>query len=110
MHSDASAPVLTDWWQILRLYDQLMAFTPTPVVVLNRAVAVGEVHGPEAALALVDALDLDGSHLFHAVRADLLRRLDRSAEAVAAHDAAIARAANTAERTFLERQRARTTR
>ena len=73
MHSDATTPDATDWRQIVQLYDQLPACTPTPVVALHRAVAVAEVDGPEAALVLVDGLDLDGYHLFHAIRADLLR-------------------------------------
>ena len=77
---------------------------PTPVVALNRCVAVAEVHGPGAALGLLDQLDLDGYHLFHAARADLLRRLGRTADA-AAYDAALARTANGAERAFLTRQR-----
>ena len=71
----------TDWDQILRLYDQLLAVTPSPVVALNRAVAVAEVDGPAVALVLVDGLDLGGYYLFHAIRADLLRRLGRRAEA-----------------------------
>ena len=75
---------------------------PTPVVALNRAVAVAEVDGPAAALAAVDELDLDGYHLFHATRADLLRRLGRDDEAAAAYDAALALVANAAERPFLE--------
>ena len=75
------------------------------MVALNRAVAVAEVEGPEAALALVDGLDLDGCHLFHAIRADLLRRLGRDGEAALAYDAAIALAQNTAERAFLEGRR-----
>ena len=105
VHSDAPAAAATDWWQILELYDQLMALAPSPVVALNRAVAVAEVEGPEAALALVDGLELDGYHLFHAVRADLLRRLGRDAEAARAYLAAIARTQNAAERAFLERSR-----
>jgi RNA polymerase sigma-70 factor (ECF subfamily) len=105
VHSDAPAAAATDWRQILALYDQLLALTPTPVVALNRAVAVAEVEGPEAALALVDGLDLDGYHLFHAIRADLLRRLGRDAEAALAYDAAIARAQNAAELAFLEGRR-----
>jgi RNA polymerase sigma-70 factor (ECF subfamily) len=92
----------TDWDQILRLYDQLMAFTPTPVVALNRAVALAEVDGPEAALTLVEGLDLGGYHIFHAVRADLLRRLGRSAEAAEAYRAALERTGNTVERAFLQ--------
>ena len=80
------------------------------MVALNRAVAVAEVQGPEAALALVDGLDLHGYHLFHAIRADLLRRLGRGAEAAAAYDAAIAHAGNAAERAFLEGRRQTLTR
>jgi RNA polymerase sigma-70 factor (ECF subfamily) len=106
VHSDAAVASGTDWAQILALYDQLAALTPTPVVALNRAVAVAEVHGPEAALALLGQLDLDGFHLFHAARADLLARLGRAEQAVAAYDAAIDRAGNGAERAFLIRQRA----
>jgi RNA polymerase sigma-70 factor (ECF subfamily) len=105
VHSDAPAAAATDWWQILELYDQLMVLAPSPVVALNRAVAVAEVEGPGAALALVDGLDLDGYHRFHAVRADLLRRLGRDAEAALAYEAAIARTRNAAERAFLERSR-----
>ena len=105
VHSDAPHADFTDWSQILRLYDQLLAVEPSPVAALNRAVAVGEVEGPAAALALVEALDLDGYYLFHAIRADLLRRLDRDAEAAQAYEAAIARTQNPAERAFLERGR-----
>jgi len=106
VHSDAPAAAATDWWQILALYDQLLALTPTPVVALNRAVAVAEVDGPEAALALVDELHLDGHHVFHAIRADLLRRLGRDAEAASAYAAALEHSDNAAERAFLERRRA----
>jgi RNA polymerase sigma-70 factor (ECF subfamily) len=105
VHSDAPTAAATDWGQILALYDQLMAIAPSPVVALHRAVAVAEARGPEAALALVDGLDLDGYHLFHAVRADLLRRLGRDAEASAAYGAAIAGTGNAAERAFLEGRR-----
>jgi RNA polymerase sigma-70 factor, ECF subfamily len=105
VHSDAPAAAVTDWWQILQLYDQLMAVAPSPVVALNRAVAVAEVDGPDAALAAIDGLDLDGYHLFHATRADLLRRLGRDAEAAAAYDAAIARTENAAQRDFLRRRK-----
>ncbi|GII57683.1 RNA polymerase subunit sigma-24 [Planotetraspora thailandica] len=101
VHSDAPTAQDTDWGQILQLYDHLLALTPTPVVALNRAVAVAEVHGPGAALHLVDGLDLGGYHLFHAIRADLLRRLGRHAEAAEAYDAAAARAGNAAERDYL---------
>ena len=106
VHSDAPTAAATDWRQIVTLYDQLLAIAPSPVVALNRAVAVAEVDGPEAALAVVDGLDLERHHLFHAVRADLLRRLGRTAEAAAAYAAAIARAGNATERAFLERRRA----
>jgi RNA polymerase sigma-70 factor (ECF subfamily) len=94
----------TDWWQILQLYDRLLAIAPTPVVALNRAVAVAEVEGPGAALALLDGLGLDRYHLFHAVRADFLRRLGRTFEAAQAYEAAIARTENAAERDFLRRR------
>jgi RNA polymerase sigma-70 factor (ECF subfamily) len=102
VHSD---PPPTHWRQIVALYDQLLRMMPTPIVALNRAVAVAEVEGPEAALRLVDALDLGGFQRFHAIRADLLRRLGRSREAAAAYDAALALTANAAERAFLERRR-----
>ena len=105
VHSDAATAAGTDWRQILALYDQLLAMAPTPVVALNRAVAVAEVDGPAAALGSVDGLDLDGYHLFHATRADLLRRLGRTEAAAAAYDAAIARAENAAERRFLAARR-----
>ncbi len=105
VHSDAATAADTDWGQILQLYDQLLAQSPTPVVALNRAVAVAEVHGVSAALDGVDSLDLAGYHLFHATRADLLRRLGRHDEAVAAYDAALALVANATERRFLEQRR-----
>jgi RNA polymerase sigma-70 factor (ECF subfamily) len=104
VHSDAPTAADTDWGQILALYDQLLVFSPTPVVALNRAVAVAEVHGPAVALALVDALALDGYHLFHATRADLLRRLGRRPEAAGAYRAAAGCTANLTERAFLERR------
>ena len=106
VHSDAVDAASTDWRQIVQLYDRLLAVAPTPMAALNRAVAVAEVDGPAAGLALVDSLDLAHTHLFHAVRADLLRRLGRFDEAAAAYDRAIARSDNDAERSFLERQRA----
>jgi RNA polymerase sigma-70 factor, ECF subfamily len=102
VHSDAAAVADTDWRQILHLYDQLMALAPSPVVALNRAVAIAEVDGPEAALTLVEALDLDGYYLFHAIRADLLRRLGNDVAASEAYEAAIARADNAAERSYLK--------
>ncbi|MFB9317223.1 RNA polymerase sigma factor [Cryptosporangium minutisporangium] len=100
VHTDGPEP---DWTQIRRLYDQLLTLTPTPVVALNRAVAIAEVEGPAAALPLVDALPLGDYHLFHAVRADLLRRLGRNAEARAAFEAALARTDNESEQAFLRR-------
>jgi len=105
VHSDAAAAADTDWGQILALYDQLMAVAPTPVVALNRTVALAEVRGPAAALDELGELSLDGYHLFHATRADLLRRLGRREEAAAAYEAAIAGAANGAERSFLRQRR-----
>jgi RNA polymerase sigma-70 factor (ECF subfamily) len=105
VHSDAPTAALTDWWEIVQLYDQLMAIAPSPVVALNRAVAVAEVDGPATALALLDELDLGGLHLFHAIRADLLRRLGRRAEAALAYEAAIELAENAPERAFLQRRR-----
>jgi RNA polymerase sigma-70 factor (ECF subfamily) len=108
VHSDAPVASATDWGQIVQLYDALLTLAPGPVVALNRAVAVAEVSGPAAALALVDGLDergLDGYYLFHAIRADLLRRLNRASAAAQAYDAAIARADNVREREFLQRQR-----
>lgn len=107
VHSDAASAADTDWRQILQLYDQLLAIAPSPVTALHRAVALAEVDGPEPALTAVDALDLDRYYLFHAVRADLLRRLGRTAEAGAAYDAALARTDNAAEQRFLRRARDR---
>ena len=101
VHTDASDAALTEWGQVVQLYDQLLALTRSPVVALNRAVAVAEVEGPEAALALVDPLGLEGYHAWHATRADLLRRLDRPDEARAAYDAAIRLAGSEEERAFL---------
>ena len=101
VHSDAADAASTDWRQILRLYDQLLAIMPTPIVALNRAVAVAEVDGAAAALTLVDPLALEDYYLYHAIRADLLRRIGRSGEADAAYEAAIARATNAREREFL---------
>jgi len=107
VHADATRADRTDWGQIRQLYDQLLAVAPGPVVALNRAVAVAEVAGPEAALAIVDdlAAELDGYYLLHAIRADLLARLDRPADASEAYGAAIGRTANAAERDLLERRR-----
>jgi RNA polymerase sigma-70 factor, ECF subfamily len=105
VHTDARNASDTDWSQVVALYDQLARLDPSPVVALNRAVAVAELDGPEVALALVDRLPLSGYHAWHAVRADLLRRLGRSAEAKAAYDAAIAATQNSAERAYLSRRR-----
>jgi len=105
VHSDAPSAAATDWSQILQLYNQLLALVPSPVVALNRAVAVAEVQGADAALALVDGIDLDSYYLFHAIRADLLRRLGRNAEAALAYEAAIGRTENAVERAFLQRRR-----
>jgi RNA polymerase sigma-70 factor, ECF subfamily len=106
VHSDASSAEGTDWGQILALYDQLLAIAPTPIVRLNRAVAVAEVQGPREALALVDELPLKEYPTFHVVRADLLRRLGKFEEASKAYAAAISRTQNAVEREFLERQAA----
>ncbi|ATO12749.1 RNA polymerase subunit sigma-24 [Micromonospora sp. WMMA2032] len=107
VHADAATAAGTDWTQILALYDQLAACAPGPVVALNRAVALAEVRGPAVALAAVDRLDLAGYHVWHVVRADLLRRLGRPVQARAAYEAAIAGTANEAERAFLGRARDR---
>jgi RNA polymerase sigma-70 factor (ECF subfamily) len=104
VHSDALTAAETDWHQIIALYDQLTSFTPTSIVALNRAVAVAEVEGPAAALTLIDALPLDGYHLYHAIRADLLRRLGEAHDAAAAYRAAIARTENAAEAAYLKQR------
>jgi RNA polymerase sigma-70 factor (ECF subfamily) len=105
VHTDAPEASATDWSQIAALYAQLYAVSPSPIVALNRAVATAELDGPEVALAEVDRLDLSTYHAWHATRADLLRRLGRSAEARAAYDAAIAATDNSAERAYLSRRR-----
>ncbi len=105
VHSDASSAVETDWRQILALYDQLLELDPSPVVALNRAVALAEVRGAEEGLAALDGLDLGGYYLLHAVRADLLRRLGRFADAAAEYDTARILTANEAEQAFLGRAR-----
>jgi RNA polymerase sigma-70 factor (ECF subfamily) len=101
VHANAPTVEQTDWPRIVALYDQLLAVAPTLVVALNRAIAIGEVQGPAAALALVDELDLDNYHPFHAARADLLRRLGRHREAAAAYERGAAMAPTEAEREFL---------
>lgn len=107
VHTSARDSRDTDWSQILALYDQLVRVDPSPIVALNRAVAVAEVDGPDVALAAVDKLaePLAGYHSLHVVRADLLRRLGRSTQARSAYDAAIALAGNTAESAYLTRRR-----
>jgi RNA polymerase sigma-70 factor (ECF subfamily) len=102
VHSD---PPPTDWHQVVALYDQLLVFAPTPVVRLNRAIAIAETRGPQTALDEVDALDLDTYHLLHATRAELLSRLGRREEAERAYERAITQADNTTERAFLEARR-----
>jgi len=105
VHTDAAVAADTDWSQIAALYSQLYAVSPSPIVALNRAVAVAELDGPEVALAEVDRLDLARYHPWHATRADLLRRLGRSAESRAAYDEALALTDNAAERAYLTRRR-----
>jgi len=104
VHSDAPSAAATDWNQIVMLYDQLLAVAPSPIVALNRAVAVGELRGPAAALPLTEELDLAGYYLFHAIRADLLTKLDRHDEARSEYAAAIALTGNARERDFLEKR------
>jgi RNA polymerase sigma-70 factor (ECF subfamily) len=105
VHTDAPSVAHTEWGQIVALYDLLVARDPSPIVALNRAVALAELDGPEVALAIIDALPLEGYHAWHASRAEMLRRLGRSAEAKAAYDAALASTLNVAERTYLSRKR-----
>jgi RNA polymerase sigma-70 factor (ECF subfamily) len=105
VHTDARDIRDTDWSQVVALYDQLVRLDPSPIVRLNRAIAVAELDGPEVALAQVDGLPLEGYHLYHATRADLLRRLGRSEESRTAYDRAIALAGNTAEIAYLNRRR-----
>jgi RNA polymerase sigma-70 factor (ECF subfamily) len=109
VHTDAPTASDTDWSQLVALYDQLIRLDPSPIVALNRAVAVAELDGPEVALALVDRLPLAGYHAWHVARADMLRRLGRTAEARASYDAAIAATGNAAERAYLTRKRGEVT-
>jgi RNA polymerase sigma-70 factor (ECF subfamily) len=102
VHSDAAAVEDTDWGQIVDLYDRLLVLTPTPVVALNRAVAVAELEGPSEALRLVEGLDLEQYHLYQATRAELLRRLGDHEGARGAYERAIESADNEVERRFLE--------
>jgi RNA polymerase sigma-70 factor (ECF subfamily) len=107
VHTSARSASDTDWWQVVALYDHLLHLDPSPVVALNRAIAVGELDGPQVALSIVDGLEarLAGYHAYHATRADLLRRLGRIPESRIAYDRAIALAGNTAEIAFLTRRR-----
>jgi RNA polymerase sigma-70 factor, ECF subfamily len=107
VHTSARDMRDTDWSQVLALYDQLVRLEPSPIIALNRAVAVAELDGPEVALATVDRLEheLAGYHAYHATRADLLRRLGRSQQSRAAYDKAIELAGNTAEIAYLSRRR-----
>ena len=100
VHAEAPSMEETDWFQIVALYDHLLAISPTPVVAMNRSIAIGEVQGPAAALALVDELALDNYYSFHATRADLLARLGRNREATVAYERAAAMAPTDAERDF----------
>ena len=105
VHTDVRDVRDTDWSQVIALYDQLAVLDRSPIVRLNRAIAVAELDGPEAALAEVDGLPLEGYHLFHATRAELLRRLGRSDQARTAYGRAIELAGNTAEKAYLIRRR-----
>jgi len=105
VHSSAPSASATDWRQILHLYDHLMVHSPGPIVALNRAVAIGEVEGPQKALDAIEGLELGTYYLFHAIRADLLRRTGRIEAAAAAYDAAMVLTQNGRERAFLERRR-----
>jgi RNA polymerase sigma-70 factor (ECF subfamily) len=107
VHTSARHPGDTDWSQVVALYDRLLRLDPSPVVALNRAIAVAELDGPDVALATVDRLEatLAGYHAYHATRADLLRRLGRSQQSRAAYDQAIELAGNTAETAYLTRRR-----
>jgi RNA polymerase sigma-70 factor, ECF subfamily len=107
VHTSARDVRDTDWSQVVALYDQLVRLDASPIIALNRAIAVAELDGPEVALAAVDRLEdrLAGYYLYHATRADLLRRLGRSQQSRAAYDRAIELAGNTAEIAHLTRRR-----
>jgi RNA polymerase sigma-70 factor (ECF subfamily) len=105
IHCEAPTAELTDWREILRLYGCLLALEPNPIIALNRAVALAEVEGAQAGLAAVEELNLSDYYLFHAIRADLLHRLNRDREAAIAYDVAVDRAGNLKEREFLIRRR-----
>ncbi|MEP7201314.1 MAG: RNA polymerase sigma factor [Ilumatobacteraceae bacterium] len=106
VHADAATAEATDWSQIVQLYDQLLMYTPTPIVALNRAIAVAELDGPEPALAIIEQLDLGNFHLYHAARADLLERLGRVDEATDSYDRSIDLTTNMVEQDHLRRRRA----
>ena len=105
VHSAAAKAQETDWRQILALYDQWMLVAPGAAVALNRTVALAEVEGASSALGVLETLSLSRYYLFHAIRADLLRRLGRDEEAVRAYDEAISLTGNEAERNFMRRRR-----
>ena len=105
MHTSAPDVRDTDWSQVVALYDQLVRLDPSPIVALNRAIAVAELDGPAVALAEIDGLPLENYHAYHATRAELLRRLGRSEKSRAAYDRAIELAGNTAETAYLIRRR-----
>ncbi|KQZ68863.1 RNA polymerase sigma factor [Nocardioides sp. Root151] len=105
VHTDAPSAADTDWSQVVALYDQLTRLDASPIVALNRAVAVAELDGPSVGLALVDRLPLEGYHAWHATRADLLRRLGRTVEAKEAYDVAMTATQNSAEIAYLGRKR-----
>jgi RNA polymerase sigma-70 factor, ECF subfamily len=106
VHSDAAAAAETDWAQIMALYDQLVIVAPTPVVELNRAIALAESGDPAGALGIVEDIELDSYYLYHATRGDLLERLGCDDEAVAAFTTAAELTTNVAERRFLEQRAA----
>ena len=105
VHADAPTAAATDWSQIVQLYDMLIRLTPTPIVALNRAIAISELEGSAPALAILDQLDLDGYHLYHAARAELLQRSGHDAEAARAYDRALALTTNAVEQEHLRRRR-----
>jgi RNA polymerase sigma-70 factor (ECF subfamily) len=107
VHADAATAAGTDWQQIVELYDQLLAIAPSPVVALNRAVAIAEIDGPAAALAIVDDIDLPGFYLAHGIRARLLEQLGRAADAAAEYQAALGLTSNSVQQRFLRQRLAR---
>jgi RNA polymerase sigma-70 factor (ECF subfamily) len=105
VHADAAIAGDTDWSQIVQLYDQLIQLTPTPIVALNRAIAIAELDGPEPALAILDGLDLQGYHLYHAARAELLHQLGKYNDAAVAYERALSLTTNAVEQDHLRRRR-----